>query len=85
MVCGHIMRPINSKGAVGISAHGAFLFAHRGRMRQVNTVTELFGSLVFNERVMKERLPAETYAALKRTIEQGRAWTAASPTWWRAP
>ena len=36
-------------------------------------VSEIFGSLVFNEHVMKERLPAETYAALKRTIEQGRS------------
>ncbi|MBC5580136.1 glutamine synthetase III [Anaerofilum sp. BX8] len=42
-------------------------------MREVNSVTEIFGSMVFNEHVMKERLPAETYAALKRTIEQGRS------------
>ena len=39
----------------------------------MNSVTEIFGSLVFNEHVMKERLPAETYAALKRTMEQGRS------------
>ena len=34
-------------------------------------VTELFGSKVFNDKVMKERLPKETYKALKKTIEDG--------------
>lgn len=33
---------------------------------------ELFGSMVFNERVMKSRLPHETYKALKRTIARGK-------------
>ena len=34
-------------------------------------VTEIFGSKVFNDKVMKERLPKETYKALKKTIEDG--------------
>ena len=34
-------------------------------------VSELFGSLVFNEKVMKERLPSDTYKALKKTIDMG--------------
>lgn len=34
-------------------------------------VPELFGSKVFNEAVMKERLPKDTYKSLKRTMEQG--------------
>lgn len=34
-------------------------------------VPELFGSLVFNENVMKERLPKDIYKSLKKTIEQG--------------
>ena len=34
-------------------------------------VTELFGSLVFNDEVMKNRLPLETYNALKKTIARG--------------
>ena len=38
-----------------------------------NRIPELFGSMVFNERVMKERLPKDTYKALKKTIEQGRS------------
>ena len=36
-------------------------------------VPELFGSMVFNEAVMKERLPKDTYKALKCTIRQGTA------------
>ncbi|PIY20882.1 MAG: glutamine synthetase type III, partial [Deltaproteobacteria bacterium CG_4_10_14_3_um_filter_60_8] len=34
---------------------------------------ELFGSNVFNDRLMKERLPKETYRALRQTIDQGTA------------
>ena len=35
-------------------------------------VTEIFGKDVFNDYTMQERLPAETYKALKRTIKQGK-------------
>ena len=34
-------------------------------------VSEVYGSLVFNEHVMAERLPSVTYKALMRTIEKG--------------
>ncbi len=34
-------------------------------------VPELFGSKVFNDAVMKERLPKDTYKALKKTIDEG--------------
>ncbi|MGM9522147.1 MAG: glutamine synthetase III [Oscillospiraceae bacterium] len=37
----------------------------------MSKLPELFGSLVFNDSVMKERLPSATYAALKKTIEDG--------------
>ena len=33
-------------------------------------LTELFGSNVFNDKVMKQRLPKEIYKALKETIEE---------------
>ena len=33
-------------------------------------LTELFGLNVFNDKVMKQRLPKETYRALKETIEK---------------
>ena len=35
-------------------------------------LTEIFGTDVFNESVMEERLPAETFQALKETIHQGK-------------
>ena len=33
---------------------------------------EVYGSLVFNEHVMKERLPAATYRSLKATLQKGQ-------------
>ena len=39
----------------------------------MSKVPELFGSLVFNDAVMKERLPKETYKALKKTMKDGRS------------
>lgn len=38
-------------------------------------ITKLFGSNVFNERLMKERLPKAIYKSLKRTIDQGEELT----------
>ena len=35
-------------------------------------VPEIFGSLVFNDAAMRERLPKGTYKALKKTIEEGK-------------
>ncbi len=37
----------------------------------MKNVPELFGSMVFNKSVMKERLPKETFKALKRTLDDG--------------
>lgn len=34
-------------------------------------VSDLFGSMVFNERVMRERLPKEIHSALRRTMLEG--------------
>ncbi len=39
----------------------------------MSKVPEIFGSLVFNDTVMKERLPKETYRALKETRACGKA------------
>ena len=36
-----------------------------------SNVPELFGSLVFNQSVMKEMLPPKTFSALKHTMEEG--------------
>lgn len=38
----------------------------------MSNVPELFGSLVFNDTVMKARLPKDTYKALQKTREEGK-------------
>lgn len=35
-------------------------------------VSDIFGSMVFNDSVMRERLPKETYKALQKTIKDGK-------------
>lgn len=37
----------------------------------MNSIPEIFGTMVFNTKVMKERLPADTYAELQKTIKDG--------------
>ena len=37
----------------------------------MSKLPERFGCQVFNDKVMQERLPKETYKALKKTIEDG--------------
>lgn len=39
----------------------------------MSQIPEIFGSKVFNDSTMKQRLPKETYKALKQTISQGKA------------
>ena len=34
-------------------------------------IPELYGSLVFNDKVMRSKLPKDMYKALKKTIESG--------------
>jgi len=36
-----------------------------------NSIPEMYGSLVFNDKVMREKLPKDVYKALKKTIENG--------------
>ena len=42
-------------------------------MSTAKNVPELFGSMVFNETVMKERLPKDVYKKLKQTMREGTA------------
>ena len=42
----------------------------------MNSVTEVFGSMVFDDTVMRQRLPRDSYTALQRTIREGRRMTA---------
>jgi len=43
----------------------------KDRSQKPSNVTEIFGSNVFNEKTMKERLPKDTYKALRETIVKG--------------
>ena len=36
-------------------------------------IPELYGSLVFNDRIMREKLPKDVYKALRKTIDQNLA------------
>ena len=38
----------------------------------METVTDYFGSLVFNDDTMRERLPKDVYKALKKTVAEGK-------------
>lgn len=37
----------------------------------MQTVSDYFGSLVFDDRVMRARLPEKVYKSLKKTIDEG--------------
>ncbi len=43
--------------------------------KEALSLTKLFGINVFNDRVLRERLPKETYRALKETIDRGATLT----------
>ncbi|PIU40082.1 MAG: glutamine synthetase type III [Candidatus Omnitrophica bacterium CG07_land_8_20_14_0_80_50_8] len=47
----------------------------KDRSKIAFNLTKIFGSNVFNDRTMKERLPKDTYKALKETIEKGAPLT----------
>ena len=39
----------------------------------MKTVSEYFGSMVFDDRIMKSVLSAKVYSSLKKTIDEGKA------------
>ena len=46
----------------------------------MNHVTEIFGSMVFDDATMKEKLPRDVYKALKRPSRSENRSIRASPT-----
>ena len=38
----------------------------------MSTISDIFASMVFNDSVMRERLPKETYKALRKTMSEGK-------------
>ena len=45
----------------------------------MGTLPELFGSLVFDDRIMRASLPADVYASLRKTIDEGLDGRKAGP------
>ena len=79
---------INSKGAANTNpVRSAFCFIKSPTYLRDDTTEEkefgkygsnrmeLYGSKVFNEHEMRERLPSSTYKSLKATIEKGQPLT----------
>jgi len=47
------------------------LFGEKNMKESYDSIVELFGSNVFNDVVMRERLPKDVYEALKKTVRYG--------------
>ena len=66
------MTPIEGKGVLEVGLLDAFFhYIIKKERIMMSTVPEYFGSLVFDDRVMKARLPYEVYTSLKKTIDEG--------------
>jgi len=58
---------------VGMRGALSFFKASSGKESlKMNTVSDYFGSMVFDDRVMKATLSAKAYASLKHTIDEGQ-------------
>ena len=40
--------------------------------KKITNIPEIFGSLVFDDRIMRARLNADTYHSLKKTVKEGQ-------------
>ena len=70
---GCILCPVNGTDAAeGFSASSVSFFIFPERVNNMAAVTEIFGSMVFDDRVMKANLSAEVYQTLKKTIDEGK-------------
>lgn len=50
-----------------------FFIFKEARVSTMSNISEMFGSMVFNDRVMREHMPKDTYKAMKKTIEKGQS------------
>lgn len=57
---------------MGLQASFLFMAKLEKELCDMNSIPELFGSMVFNDAAMKKRLPKEIYKELKRTIQDGK-------------
>jgi glutamine synthetase len=60
-------------GAVGICPQRLIFLLNLKEKYKYKNLPSLYGSMVFNESVMQERLPSVTYKALKKTIDSGES------------
>ena len=55
-------------------------------MENGKQVTDIYGQLVFSDKVMRERLPKDVYKAVHKTIENGGSKPPKNKNnWWRSP
>ena len=54
-------------------------------MSDVLNVSEIFGKNVFNDAVMKDRLPKNVYKKLKKTVEDGAELDPSIADVWHTP
>ena len=67
-----VLRIIKEKRGNGVPTEWAHCLAFSIKEDfQMSTVSDYFGSLVFDDRVMKAKLPSDVYKSLKRTIDEG--------------
>ncbi len=63
------------QGKRTVPAYSAFLYVenNKGKTGEISmaNVTEIFGSMVFDDKKMQERLPRITYKSLKKTVKNG--------------
>ncbi len=62
------------KGVFCVHTKGVFVFTYfnsKGE-RNMKTVSDYFGSMVFDDRAMRANLSAEIYASLRKTIDEGK-------------
>src|SRR5687768_9917466 len=66
-------RRIKKETTMSVTTRISPAMSTNGRSNGHTDLTELFGSNVFTDRVMKKRLPKDVYQALRKTIETGVA------------
>ena len=69
--------------ASAIAAINSYKSNGQGWNFRETPTSELFGSNVFSDSVMKDRLPKSVYKALQSTIKRASRSTPRSPTPWR--
>ena len=63
------------KGVFCVHTKGVFAFTYfrsEKETKNMSTVSDYFGSKVFDDRVMRANLSADVYASLRKTIDEGK-------------